>query len=268
MLCPLTLPLPRVLNPSRLTYLINLIKLFFTCTFILYSTLLFSVLKIKFKIGMCTKVAVSSVIDGGRKLVEVEVVNNGPKVFLFKFLSYLYKYMYAVQRIISHTQTLTYLASWIQLDNLKTLITLLFNFEISRLCLSYIFLSQLGWCPYFNIIDNNLHDKSFIQFQRIYPQKVSKNLPPNNFKEFTPKKFQRIYRKKFQRIYSQKISKNLSPNNFKEFTPKKYGDILEIKISYKFDESPSKNEVGKMVMHVSGLTIIKYRSKSKDRKFK
>ena len=101
----------KVLNPSRLTYLINLIKLFFTCTFILYSTLLFSVLKIKFKIGMCTKVAVSSVIDGGRKLVEVEVVNNGPKVFLFKFLSYLYKYMYAVQRIISHTQTLTYLAS-------------------------------------------------------------------------------------------------------------------------------------------------------------
>jgi hypothetical protein len=68
MLCPLTLPLPRVLNPSRLTYLIKLIKLFFTCTFILYSTLLFSVLKIKFKIGMRTKVAVSSVIDGGRKL--------------------------------------------------------------------------------------------------------------------------------------------------------------------------------------------------------
>jgi hypothetical protein len=32
-----------------------------------------SVLKIKFKIGMRTKVAVSSVIDGGRKLVEVEV---------------------------------------------------------------------------------------------------------------------------------------------------------------------------------------------------
>jgi len=29
--------------------------------------------KIKFKIGMRTKVAVSSVIDGGRKLVEVEV---------------------------------------------------------------------------------------------------------------------------------------------------------------------------------------------------
>ena len=256
MLCPLTLPLPRVLNPSRLTYLINLIKLFFTCTFILYSTLLFSVLKIKFKIGMCTKVAVSSVIDGGRKLVEVEVVNNGPKVFLFKFLSYLYKYMYAVQRIISHTQTLTYLASWIQLDNLKTLITLLFNFEISRLCLSYIFLSQLGWCPYFNIIDNNLHDKSFIQFQRIYPQKVSKNLPPNNFKEFTPKKFQRIYpqnisknlppnnfkeftpkkfqriyRKKFQRIYSQKISKNLSPNNFKEFTPKQFQRIYPQTIS-------------------------------------
>jgi hypothetical protein len=41
--------------------------------FILYSTLLFSVLTIKFKIGMRTKVAVSSVIDGGHKLEEVEV---------------------------------------------------------------------------------------------------------------------------------------------------------------------------------------------------
>ena len=36
-----------------------------------------SVLKIKFKIGMRTKVAVSSVIDGGRKLVEVEVEVEG-----------------------------------------------------------------------------------------------------------------------------------------------------------------------------------------------
>jgi hypothetical protein len=42
----------------------------------LYSTLLFSDLKIKFKIGMRTKEAVSSVIDGGRKLVEVEVEDD------------------------------------------------------------------------------------------------------------------------------------------------------------------------------------------------
>jgi len=41
---------------------------------------LFQFKKIKFKIGMRTKVAVSSVIDGGRKLVEEEVEEPGAKL--------------------------------------------------------------------------------------------------------------------------------------------------------------------------------------------
>ena len=49
MLSPLTLLLLRVLKPSRLCYLIKLIKLFFTCTVILF-------VKIKLRILRATKV--------------------------------------------------------------------------------------------------------------------------------------------------------------------------------------------------------------------
>ena len=73
-------------NPSRLTSLIKLIKLFLLAH--LFCTALYClVLKIKLKIGTRTKVAVSSVIDEGRKLVENnrDIVSS-VKSALYRFL--------------------------------------------------------------------------------------------------------------------------------------------------------------------------------------
>jgi len=66
--CPRTIrdwnALPTDTADSRLTYLIKLIKLFYLHIYFVQHFI------VKFNIGMCTKVAVSSVIDGSHKLVE------------------------------------------------------------------------------------------------------------------------------------------------------------------------------------------------------
>lgn len=58
---------------SFLFYLFLFIHFIIVLAHLFCTTLYRKILKIKFQIGMCTRVAVSSVIDGGLKLVEVEV---------------------------------------------------------------------------------------------------------------------------------------------------------------------------------------------------